>query len=289
MMLPPYIENLADTDFETARRQAFIGAFLDRLRGTPHDLLPLDEVRSRLVVRGQIDRGIQVVPLAAIVGSQGRSHDFDRRFRPRTTRTAGRWKQVSRARAEQLELPPVELYKLSEIYFVADGNHRISVARQAGQSDIRAHVTELVVDVPLTPDLDLADLIRLEEQADFFAWTNLGRLRPGCVIDVRHLGGYLELIRHINWQRACLSAVRGTPVSSEEAVCDWYDTVYVPLVAGIRTSDLWRYVPARTEADLYLWLMEHGISYLGHMPRGRRWLNRLIGWARRYGAGQGAV
>ncbi|HEY0739077.1 MAG TPA: hypothetical protein VGD69_29425, partial [Herpetosiphonaceae bacterium] len=152
---------------------------------------------------------------------------------------------------------------------------------------IRAHVTELVVDVPLTPDLDLADLIRLEEQADFFAWTNLGRLRPGSVIDVSRLGGYLELIRHINWQRACLSALRGTPVSSEEAVCDWYDTVYAPLVAGIRTSDLWRYVPARTEADLYLWVMQHGISRLGRMPRGQRWLNRLIRWARRYGAGQG--
>lgn len=284
MMLPPYIENVADTDFETARRQAFIGAFLDRLRGTPRDLLPLAEVRSRLVVRGQYDRGIQVVPLSAIVGSQGRSHDFDRRFRPRTTRTAGRWKQVSRARAQQLELPPVVLYKLSGIYFVADGNHRVSVARQAGQADIRAHVTELVVDVPLTPDLDLADLIRLEEQADFFAWTKLGQLRPGCVIDVSNLGGYLELIRHINWQRACLSAVRGTPVSSEEAVCDWYDTVYTPLVAGLRTSDLRRSVRARTEADLYLWVMEHGISRLGHLPHGQRWLSRLLRWARRYGA-----
>ncbi|MBV9791967.1 MAG: hypothetical protein JOZ51_27525 [Chloroflexi bacterium] len=273
-----HFENPADTDFDAARRRALVEALLDRLRRTPRDLLPFAEVRARLVVRGQYDRGIRDVPLAAIVGSQGRYRDFDRRFRPRTTRTAGRWKQVSRARAQQLELPPVQLYQLSGIYFVTDGNHRISVARLAGQADIRAHVTELVVDVPLTPNLVAADLIRLEEQADFFAWTKLAQLRPGCDIAVSALGGYLELIRHINWQRACLSAVRGTPVSSEEAVGDWYDTVYLPLVTAIRASAARRHLPDRTETDLYLWVMEHGASRLGHLPRHPRWLARTWRW-----------
>lgn len=213
-----------------------------------------------------------MVPLAAIVGSQGRYREFDRRFRPRTARTADRWKQVSRARARHMELPPVDLYQLSGIYFVTDGNHRVSVARQSGQVDIRAHVTELVIDVPLTPDLAVTDLIRLEEQADFFAWTNLGLLRPGSGIEVSDLGGYLELIRHINWQRICQSAVRGVSVSSEEAVCDWYDTVYAPLVSVIRASDVRRHLPDRTDTDLYLWVMEHGTSPLRQPPRhARRW------------------
>ena len=206
------------------------------------------------------------MPLANIVGSQGRYRDFDRSFLPRTPQTAERWKHVNRARRDNVELPPVELFKLSNVYFVVDGNHRVSVARRAGQVDIRARVIELEIDVPLSPQLAMTDMIRVEEQSDFFAWTELEQLRPGSQIEVTELGGYLELIRHINWQRACLSTIRGDTVSSDEAVVDWYDTVYTPLVTAIRASHVLRTFPTRTEADLYLWVMEHGQELLDRRP-----------------------
>ena len=64
-------------------------------------------------------------------------------------------------------LPPVELYKIGDIYFVRDGNHRVSVARQQGQVYIDAYVTELQVDVPLNPNLSVHDLLLKEEYSDF--------------------------------------------------------------------------------------------------------------------------
>ena len=149
MLLPPQTSEPVDEDYAHARRRAFLDAIMDRLRRHHQDLLPLAEVRARVGVHGQHDRGIQLVPLANIVGSQGRYLDFDRSFLPRTSQTAQRWKHVDRARRENVELPPVELYKLSDVYFVVDGNHRVSVARHAGQVDIQAHVTELDIDVPL--------------------------------------------------------------------------------------------------------------------------------------------
>jgi hypothetical protein len=261
-MRSPLREQPGDADFSRARRQAAFSTILDILRRHPRDLLPYEEVRSRFHIRSQHDRGIEVVPLAKIIGSQGRYTDFNRSFLPRGSLTKERWTQVSLARHQNIELPPVELYKLGGIYFVADGNHRVSVARHAGQIDIEAHVMELTIDVSLSPDLELADLILKEEQADFFEWTNLAQLRPGCTIDVSELGGYLELIRHINWQRTCLSVARGTDVSSEEAVLDWYDTVYVPLVSAIQASNVLLSFPHRTEADLYLWMMNHGQDLL---------------------------
>jgi hypothetical protein len=46
-------------------------------------------------------------------------------------------------------LPPVELFKVGEVYFVRDGNHRVSVARARGQDFIDAQVTEIRVSRPV--------------------------------------------------------------------------------------------------------------------------------------------
>ena len=266
MQSPVQHSDPVEVDYAAARQRALLQAIKNRLRGQPRGLLPLEEVRSRMVVRGQHDRGIQLVPLANIVGSQGRYLDFDRSFLLLSGITAQRWKHVRRAHYHSMELPPVELYKLSDVYFVADGNHRVSVARHTGQAEIRARVTELDIDVPLSPQLKATDLNGMEEQADFFAWTDLARLRPGSRIEVSELGGYLELIRHINWQRTCLSALCGQPVTSAEAAADWYDTVYAPLADAIRASNVLQAFPNRTETDLYLWIMEHGQELLEATP-----------------------
>ena len=117
---------------------------------------------------------------------------------------------------ESVELPPVELFKIGDIYFVRDGNHRVSVARQQGQNYIDAYVTELQVDVPLNPNLSVLDLLPKEEYSDFLIWTNLHELRPDERIEFSELGGYLELVRHINAHRYYLHTVRTRNVSGPD-------------------------------------------------------------------------
>jgi Domain of unknown function (DUF4032) len=261
--------NQVDQDFRDARFRAFLNAIRGALRQQPTTLLPFEEVRGRVFIRGQRDAGFQTVPLDRIVGSEGRYTDFDRLFLPLSDRTRDRWKSISRAQYQEIPLPPVELYQIGQIYFVRDGNHRISVARQRGQVDIDAHVIELKTDVPLTPELDQRDLLLKEEQSDFLEWTNLAQLRPGASIEISELGGYLDLTRHIEGHRYFLSLERGQEVSAEEAITHWYDTVYLPLIAAIRRSGIVEAFGGRTEADLYLWIMDHR-HYLteqaGHDP-----------------------
>src|SRR5687768_15629573 len=134
------IEHPTEAAFSRARWATLRRAVLAPLRRQQRSLLPFEDVRARFAIRGQRDLGLCTVLLAQIVGSQGRYGDFDREFGPRTTRTADRWKSIHRARGHNVELPPVELYKLGAIYFVADGHHRVSVARHAGQLDIAARV-----------------------------------------------------------------------------------------------------------------------------------------------------
>jgi hypothetical protein len=252
-----WTHNLIREDYNRARRRALLGQLRALITQSSNELLPLDEIRNRLNVRGQYYLGSQTVPIDQIVGTEGRYTDFDRHFQPLHDATRQRWMNISRAHYDDVGLPAVDLYKISDIYFVKDGHHRISVARQRGQQAIDAIVTELLVDVPLTSDLSMRDLIKKEEYSDFLDWTELAALRPDQRIEFSEPGGYLDLVRHINAHRYYLGLSLNRDVSRDEAVTGWYDTVYLPVVQVIRERNALRAFPGRTEADLYRWIMDH--------------------------------
>jgi hypothetical protein len=244
-------------DFQRARRKAFFAQLLAMINRQSNDLLPFEEVRARLNVRAQIGRGLRTVPLRQIIGSEGRYADFDRQFSPLTDTTRARWMRVDHAHLEAIALPAVELYQIGDIYFVRDGHHRISVARMQGQVDIDATVTELIVDVPLSVDFSVLDLLIAEEYSDFLEWTNLAQLRPEQRIFFTEPGGYITLIQHINTHRYFQSLEQGCEIDRDSAITSWYDTVYLPVIQIIRERKVLQAFPRRSEADLYLWIMDH--------------------------------
>jgi hypothetical protein len=248
---------LQDSRFQESRRKALLEALLDSIRRQPTDMLAFEAVRACLNVHGQVALGQQIVLVDHIIGSEGRYSDFDRRFLPRTEAVETRWRSIERAMDRLIDLPPVDLWKISDVYFVRDGNHRVSVARWMGQRHIDALVTELLVDVPLTPDLSVRTLLFAEEYSDFLEWTNLHTLRPNQRIEFSELGGYLELVRHINAYRYSLGQQLGRTIDRDEAVAGWYDVVYLPIVQVIREQHAIKRFPGRTEADLYRWVMDN--------------------------------
>jgi hypothetical protein len=257
MINSPMIDSIRDSRFQESRRKALLEAILDGIRRQPTDMLAFEAVRVCLNVHGQVALGHQVVSVDHIIGSEGRYSDFDRRFLPRTEAVEARWRSIERAMDRLIDLPPVDLWKISDVYFVRDGNHRVSVARWMGQRHIDALVTELLVDVPLTPDLSVRTLLFAEEYSDFLEWTNLHVLRPDQRIEFSELGGYLELVRHINAYRYSLGQQLGRPIDRDEAVAGWYDSVYLPIVQVIRAQHAIKRFPGRTEADLYRWVMDN--------------------------------
>jgi hypothetical protein len=252
-----WINHITREDFHRARRKAFFAQLLAVINRAPNELLSLDDVRARLHVRGQHHLGHRSVPLDHIVGSEGRYADFDRHFSPRHDATKFRWISIDRAHHEAVGLPAVELYKVGDIYFVKDGNHRISVARLQGQQEIDAIVTELLIDVPLAPSTSVRDLLLKEEYSDFLNWTGLAVLRPEQRIEFSEPGGYLALIAHINGHRYFMGCERDQEIGRDEAVMSWYDEVYMPVVLLLREHATLRAFPGRTEADLYRWIMDH--------------------------------
>lgn len=250
-------DNLANQDYERAIFKAIWRAVIAWMTGKNNELLPFDEVRDRLPLRGRHDLGLKQVRIDQIVGSLGRYRDFDRAFLPRQLHTKDRWVSIDKAHHRDIILPPVELYKLGEVYFVKDGNHRVSVARERGQEFVDAHVTEIDILVPLTIDTKIDDLDLKREHAIFIETTNLPNIRPSAQIELSLPGEYDRLLEHINVHRWYLGESRQAEVPFEEAVASWYDNVYIPLVKEIEQQGIAEQFPTRTCADLYLWVIEY--------------------------------
>lgn len=249
--------------FRRSVTQAQIADLLGMITGAETSLYSYDEVANRLNARQQIEKGTEMVPLAQIVGSVGRYRDFTRSFLPRAGVNQERWARLDAALNSMEGFPPIDLFKIGEVYFVRDGNHRVSVARANDATHIEAYVTEIETDVPLTLDDFERDqwLIKIEHK-EFMDKTELDRLRPENHIRFTAPGRYQMLLDHIEVHRYLRDLDLERAGSSKqlewfEAVESWYDTVYLPVVEAIRAYDLLRNFPGRTEADLYMWITLH--------------------------------
>lgn len=243
--------------FNEARRRAFVQDMLADLAGRPDSLLSFDEVTRQLGVKQtSSDATLQDVPVNKIVGSVGRYQDFNRAFLPRGNVDALRWARIARLQ-RQASLPPVDLFKLGDLYFVRDGNHRVSVARALKYETIRARVVEIAVRVPLAPGLSPDDLILKSEYAEFLEKTELDRRCPEQRLDLTRPGGYHSLLQHIEIHQFYLGLRSRQYPTLPEAAAHWYRTVYLPVVERIQSSHALDGFPGRTEADLYLWISEN--------------------------------
>ncbi|MBW4437777.1 MAG: hypothetical protein KME04_11620 [Pleurocapsa minor GSE-CHR-MK-17-07R] len=251
-----YLEGLSV--FQGARLKAFWSEMFSLVRGKPAELLSFEEVRTRLRLREEDYKGTQEVELEKIVGSVGRYKDFTRSFLPKRNTMQERWSRVYAQANGMTGLPPIELYKVGDVYFVRDGNHRVSVARQLGSKVIQAHVTELPTSISLHAEMTEKELDSAEAYAAFLEQTGLARLRPQHQsITLSEPSRYNDLFGHIHVHRAVLSQQEGREVSIEEAAADWYDKVYRPAITLIRKYNVLKDDHNRTEGDLYLWMIDH--------------------------------
>ncbi|HEU0295891.1 MAG TPA: universal stress protein [Anaerolineales bacterium] len=263
-----YKFQMAIHDFHSARQRAGLEEVLARLTGKSTQLLSYEEVAEKLRLRARTERGIQHIPVDAIVGSVGRYTDFTRTFLPRRGDSRERWARVKAAFLEQgAGLPPIEVYKVGEAYFVIDGNHRVSIARQEGLTTIEARVIEVRTDIPLTPDVQPDDLIIKSEYAQFLDGTRIMDLRPNVDLNVTVPGQYEVLMAQIHLQRFILVEDQKRNASLQDAVKDWYDNLYIPLAETIRDRGLLHWFPGRTVTDLYIWISEN-----------RSALEKELGW-----------
>jgi hypothetical protein len=246
----------AHSEFDRARRQAERERLTAWLRGRDARLLPFDVIRRNLRQQSPLYRGVQQVPLDLIVGSVGRYVEMTREFLPLNDNLKERWVKVAKL-AQSEGWPPIELYKVGNAYFVRDGNHRVSAARQLKFPTIEAHVWEYPDDIEIGPKDTLDEVLNRFRERVFLEKTGLHRSRPDYNIRFTTSGRYPELQAQIEDLRQKLELIDEREVTFEEAAVAWYELIYLPAVQIIRESGFLGAFPGRTEADLFAWMSQH--------------------------------
>lgn len=252
-----YAQTEAQKNWDRARQGALLEELSAAFTRRSIDLLSFEEVRQRLRLAQKNYRGLQEIPLDQIRGSVGRYRDFTRTFMPRNPSMGERWRRVSTVAVDQ-GVPPIEVYQVGEAYFVLDGNHRVSIARQNNVETIQAHVWEFSTPVGgLSADADMDEVFIKQEYTEFLEHTGLNRLRPEQQITFTAPGRYRELSYQIAMYQEVIEEIDGEPCSWEDAVTAWYDMIYEPSVQIIKEQGILEKFPERTEADLFIWVWRH--------------------------------
>ena len=282
----------AAEDFDTARSRAFRKAVAAALTRRAKRLVSLDDVLEAAGAEGRSYGGVQEIPVDKIVGSAAsgaKAVDFDPAFLPTTPRLRDRWTRIYREMVEGAELPPIDVYRVGDGYYVIDGHHRVSVARSLGRPTIMARVIDVKTRAPLGSHVDAAELLRAAEYSRFLEVTQLDKVRPEARLECSRLGRYDELLKHILGHQYFLGLERGHAVTLPEAAASWYDTVYRPIADVIRRHHVMEHLPGWTEADVYVeitrrWLAlsklgkpagpEPAVDWLKLDEEARRWWRR---------------
>jgi hypothetical protein len=126
----------AGTDFARARRGHLVARVRRRLTRRPCRAKPRD--LGHVAPIYWLPARLRPIPVAAIVGTVEATSDFDAQFRPATDRVSSRWQRIARAHHAGHALPPIAVIERPDGFYVLDGRHRVSVAREFGQHDIDA-------------------------------------------------------------------------------------------------------------------------------------------------------
>ncbi|HXV98713.1 MAG TPA: universal stress protein, partial [Anaerolineae bacterium] len=172
-------------EWSQARRKALWLQLRASLGSKKIDLINFTQLAERFDLGNASYQGVQNIPLTKIVGSLGRYNDFVQAFLPTTESMSERWQKVATLYLDPSSpgAPPIEVYQVGDSYFVSDGNHRVSVARQLKMGHIEAHVWEYFKPVAgLAPGVDIDTLLIQAERRDFLEKTHLDELRPNHTI-----------------------------------------------------------------------------------------------------------
>ena len=250
----------AQEDFSKARNKAWINEMQNVMHPDKKRLLSLNDVKKILKPKNEVYVGLKTVPIKKIVGSEGRYNDFDNRFLPRSNELKQRWVNVDQAHLSDIVLPPIQLYELGGLYFVRDGNHRVSVGKAQGVEFIDAEVISLQSEVQLPPDVRLdtllAAVIRYEKRV-FYSETHFGDLTDYWDLDFTATGRYDVIYNHILVHKYYMNEQQHTEIDFNDALISWFKTVYLPVIAVIDKYKLLSDFKDRTKSDIYVWVVKH--------------------------------
>jgi hypothetical protein len=280
---------MAASDFSRARSKAALSEIQHLMNTDKNRLLSFNDVKDILKPRNQVYMGSQTVPIKLIVGSEGRYRDFNRYFLPKADHLRNRWERVDEAHLRDIILPAIQLYEIGGVYFVRDGNHRVSVAKAQNVEFIDAEVISLTSEINIKPGMttdQLREAILDSEKNVFYDKTKFGELTGDMTLDFSTPGRYDVIYNHILVHKYFLNESKEEEIPFPEALVSWYNNVYSPAVTIIREQWLLVNFPGRTVGDLYVWIIKHW-DFLKKKYGGYSLAEAAGDFSRKYGQSKG--
>ena len=250
----------SEEDFNKAHNKAFINDILHFLSPEEASLISLNDVKQMIKPINETYVGMKVIPIEKIVGSEGRYKDFDNRFFPKSSHLKNRWEHVDEAAIKSINLPPIKVYEIAGLYFVRDGNHRVSVAKSRGTEFIDAEVVSLQSEIVLKKPDNINDIVKQiinYEKRVFYSETGFGDITDYWCLDFSRTGRYDVIYNHILTHKYYINQGKTEEISMEDALLSWFNNVYVPIATIIQEKHILRSFPKRTIGDLYVWIVRY--------------------------------
>lgn len=247
-----------ETDFSKARNKAFINELQHLLNPDETKMISFNQVKKLLKPQNETYIGMRTIPISKIVGSEGRYKDFDNQFLPKSSFLKERWEHVDEAVIKDITLPPISVYELGGLYFVRDGNHRVSVAKSKGIEFIDADIISLKTEIKLSPVRTLAGMIKQIiswEKKNFYFETKFGEITDYWCLDFSTPGQYDIIYQHILTHKYFINQNKTEEIPIDEAITSWFKTVYLPVIRTIEKYKITKYLKGTTESDLYVWII----------------------------------
>lgn len=248
----------AENDFARARNKALFNEIQHLLTPEEAAMISLKAVRKVIKTQSETYIGMKVIPINKIVGSEGRYRDFDNQFFPKRSIIKERWEHVDEAVIKDIVLPPIKVYELGGLYFVRDGNHRVSVAKSKGVEFIDAEVVSLQTEIKLSPARTLNGMMKQiisYEKRNFYFETNFGDITDYWVLDFSTAGQYDVIYNHILTHKYFINQNQTEEIPMEDAILSWFNNVYLPVVTTIQKYKIMKYFRKNTVSDLYVWII----------------------------------
>lgn len=255
-----YSTQQAEEDFVKARNKALFNEIQHFLSPEEASLISLNDVKQLIKPINETYMGMKVIPIEKVVGSEGRYNDFDNHFFPKSNFLKSRWEHVDEAAIQSIELPPIKVYEIAGLYFVRDGNHRVSVAKARGIEFIDAEVVSLQSEIRLKQPDNINDIIKQiinYEKRLFYSETNFGDITEYWCLDFSTQGRYDVIYNHILTHKYYMNQKQEEEVTMEDAILSWFNTVYLPIVSTVRDKHILRSFPKRTLSDMYVWIVRY--------------------------------
>lgn len=259
-MSTTYLSTQTAEDFNKARNKALFNEIQHFLNHDETKLISLSDLKKILKPKNEVYKGMQTIPINLIVGSEGRYNDFDNHFFPKNNFLKERWQNVDKAHLQDIILPPIQVYELGGLYFVRDGNHRVSVAKMQGIEFIDAEIISLQSEIKLKPGSTISEMkkqvINYEKRV-FYTETNFGDLTDYWCLDFTSPGSYDLIYNHILIHKYYINENQEKEIPEQEAIKSWFYNVYVPVIESIEKYNILKNFKGRTKSDLYVFVIQY--------------------------------